>query len=83
MKKKLIGRNDVIEQCIQIQHYFNSVQHDFKIEQIYPCDQSIIIRGQACFSSETEVKIISACDIYEFNNDQTIMKITSYCIVNN
>lgn len=31
-EKKLIGQADVIAECIQVQHYFNSVQHDFKID---------------------------------------------------
>ena len=41
----------------------------------------VVVNGTAEFLKDgKQISFISACDIYEFNEDKKIEKITSYCI---
>ncbi len=75
------GKNEVMENCEQISKYFKSVQTDFKVEKLIESDHTIFVLGTAEFKRDgTRLNFISACDIYEFNNENKIEKIASYCI---
>lgn len=74
------GKFAVIEQTQKIESYFQSITHHFELDQIHLANQFIIIQGQASFQSSDQITKISACDIYEFNQESKIVKIQSYCI---
>lgn len=84
---KIIGENcftgkaDVVTNCKQTAEYFKSVTTDFAIEHIIEEPNYIAITGSAKFSKEGALLAhISACDVYEFNVENQIVKISSYCI---
>lgn len=75
-----IGKAIVVDQTKKIESYFQSVNHHFQLDQVHLTDQFVIIQGQASFESGDHITMISACDIYEFNQLSKLIKIQSYCI---
>ncbi|MCP9764279.1 nuclear transport factor 2 family protein [Lacihabitans soyangensis] len=77
-----IGKEAIIENCNQVAAYFKSVTTDFKTLNIIAQDNKIVINGTAEFSRNGQrISFVSACDLYEFNENDLIQRITSYCIV--
>ncbi len=75
------GKNAIIENCNQVAQYFKSVTTDFKTLNIISEDNKVVVNGTAgFFRGGKQVSFVSACDIYEFNDKNQILKITSYCI---
>ncbi len=75
------GRENVIENCIKTAEYFKTVTTDFKTFNIVEENQCVVINGTAeFFKDNIRLTFIFACDIYEFNLDNKLEKITSYCI---
>lgn len=75
------GKLAVIDQCRQVAGYFKSVVTNFKTDIAIADGNYVVINGTAEFIREGErVNFVSACDIYEFNNQGELQKITSYCI---
>ncbi|SDS35419.1 nuclear transport factor 2 family protein [Christiangramia echinicola] len=75
------GKKAVMENCEQTAEYFNSVQTDFKTEELIETDNKVIIIGTAEIKRDGKrLNFISACDIYEFNEKNEIEIISSYCI---
>jgi ketosteroid isomerase-like protein len=75
------GKNSIIENCNRVAQYFQSVTTDFKILNIISEDNKVVVNGTAEFFRDgKQVSFVSACDIYEFNDKNQILKITSYCI---
>ncbi|MBJ2175718.1 nuclear transport factor 2 family protein [Aureibaculum sp. A20] len=75
------GKKAVTKNCEQIGEYFKSMQTDFKTDKIIVSDNKVIIIGTAEFKQDGKrLNFISACDIYEFNDQNMIDKISSYCI---
>ncbi|WP_308993449.1 nuclear transport factor 2 family protein [Mariniflexile litorale] len=75
------GRQAIIENCEQVGKYFKSVTTDFKIQNIIESRNKVIISGTAEFLRDNKrVSFVSACDIYEFDDNNQIRSITSYCI---
>lgn len=78
---RLIGKQDVVAHCKQVGSYFESVTTDFRILNVIADGDKIAINGTAEFLRDNKrVSYVSACDLYEFNPDGQIEKITSYCI---
>ena len=78
---KFVGKNAIIMNCEQVGNYFKSVTTDFKILNIIEDGNKIVINGTAEFLRENKrVSFVFACDLYEFNDDNQIQSITSYCI---
>jgi hypothetical protein len=76
-----IGKQAIVNNCEQVGNYFKSVTTDFKILNIIADQNKVVINGTAEFlRNKKRVSFISACDIYEFNDNEQIQKITSYCI---
>lgn len=76
-----IGKNAIIENCNQVVQYFKSVTTDFKTLNIITEDNKVVVNGTAEFFRDgKQDSFVSACDIYEFNDKNQILKITSYCI---
>lgn len=75
------GKNAVMENCKKTAAYFNSVETDFKTNDIIVSGNKIIITGTAEFKLDGKrINFVSACDVYEFNENDEIEKISSYCI---
>lgn len=75
------GKKAVTENCEQTAEYFKSVETDFKTDKIIASDNKVIVIGTAEFKRDGKrLNFISACDIYEFNDEKKIEKISSYCI---
>jgi len=78
---KFTGREAIIKRCEQVGQYFKSVTTNFKTFNIIAEGNIVVIDGTAEFLKENKrISFVSACDIYEFNDDNQIQKITSYCI---
>ncbi len=76
------GKEAVIANCERTTAYFNAVQTDFKTNDIIGSENKIVIIGTAEFKREGKrINFVSACDVYDFNENNKIEKITSYCIV--
>lgn len=77
----LSGRHEIEPFCKQIRAYFDSVTTHFKPIQIIENDHCVAINGTAEFLRDGKrVSFISSCDVYEFDNQNTMVSITSYCI---
>lgn len=78
---KFTGKQAIITNCEQVENYFKSVATDFKTLNIIADGNNVVINGTAEFLRDNKrISFVSACDVYEFNNDNHIQKITSYCI---
>ncbi|MBK8503170.1 MAG: nuclear transport factor 2 family protein [Saprospiraceae bacterium] len=76
-----LGKSDVMTNCRQTAEYFNSVQTDFKTEDIIVTDKKVVVRGTGEFlRNGVRVNFITACDVYEFNENNELELISSYCI---
>lgn len=76
-----IGKQAIIDNCEQVGRYFQSVTTDFKTQSIIAEGNKVVITGTAEFLRDNQrVSFVSACDVYEFNDNNQIQKITSYCI---
>lgn len=75
------GKNQVTEKCKQVAGYFKSVTTDFETINIIADKNTVAVNGTAEFIREGKrVNFVSACDIYEFNEDNELQSVTSYCI---
>lgn len=80
-ENNFIGKQAIIDNCEQIGNYFKSVTTDFKTFNIIADGNKVVINGTAEFKRENKrVSFVSACDVYEFNDNNQIQNITSYCI---
>lgn len=76
-----IGKQAIIDNCKQVGSYFQSVTTDFKTLNIIAEGNKVVINGTAEFLRDNQrVSFVSACDIYEFDDNNQIQNITSYCI---
>ena len=76
-----IGKQAIIANCEQVGNYFQSVTTNFKTLNIITDGNKVVINGTAEFLRDNKrVSFVSACDIYEFDNNNQITNITSYCI---
>ncbi len=76
-----IGKQAIIENCAQVSAYFKSVTTHFKTINIIAAENKVAINGTAAFfKGDKQLSFVSACDFYEFNDQNQIQKISSYCI---
>jgi len=77
----LTGRIEIEPFCKKISAYFSSVTTNFKQLNLIENDFCIAINGTAEFIKEgIRVAFVSSCDVYEFDSDNKIKSINSYCI---
>ncbi len=77
----LTGRNEIAQFCKNITAYFSSVTTNFKQLNLIENDRCVAINGTAEFIREGKrVSFVSSCDVYEFDADNKILTIHSYCI---
>jgi len=75
------GRQAIIDNCKQVAAYFQTVTTRFEILNVISEDNRVAVNGTAEFLREGKrVSFVKASDLYEFNDQQHIQKITSYCI---
>jgi ketosteroid isomerase-like protein len=80
-ESQLVGKAAIEVHCGQVAQYFKSVTTNFKTEHIIEDDHHVVVSGTAEFlRDEQRLSFISACDVYEFNKQGLIAKVTSYCI---
>ena len=74
------GKTDVMLNCKNTAQYFKSVQTNFLTEDILTYKNKVVVIGTAEFLRDGKrLDFIYATDIYEFNQDKIINKISSYC----
>ncbi len=77
----LKGKAAVVNNCRQTSEYFNSVETNFNTEDIIVSECKVVIRGTGEFLRDGKrLNLITACDVYEFSNNNKLEKISSYCI---
>jgi hypothetical protein len=80
-QQTLEGKENVKAHCQNIAAYFRSVTTDFNIHQTVQADGKVAIIGLGEFTREgITISKISACDIYQFDSENKIRSISSYCI---
>ena len=78
---RFVGKQAILDNCEQVGNYFKSATTDFKTLNIIAEGNKVVINGTAVFlRNNKRVAFVSACDIYEFNDNSQIQIITSYCI---
>lgn len=76
-----IGKQAIIDNCKQVGAYFKSVTTNFVTLNVISENNTVVVNGTAEFLRDNkQVSFVSACDLYEFNDNNQIQKITSYCI---
>jgi hypothetical protein len=67
--------------CKQTADYFQTVETDFNTTKVIESVSTVIVIGTAEFKRDgNRLSFISACDVYEFNLNNEIEQIDSYCI---
>jgi hypothetical protein len=80
-ERLLTGRSEIEPFCKDIAAYFSSVTTHFKQLNVIENDRCVAINGTAEFvRAGKPVAFISSCDVYEFDTDNKIVSINSYCI---
>ena len=75
-----IGKQAIIDNCEQVGKYFKSITTVFKTLNTVADNSKVVVHGTAEFlRNDIRVSFVSACDVYEFNYNNKIEKITSYC----
>jgi len=75
------GKQAIVDNCEQVGNYFKSVTTNFKTLNIIAQDNNVVIEGTGEFLKDNNrISFVSACDVYEFSDNNLIKKITSYCI---
>jgi hypothetical protein len=75
------GKKAVMENCAQVAGYFESVTTNFKTIHVISDNNRVAVSGTAEFIRDGKrVNFVSACDVYEFNDNNELQTITSYCI---
>ena len=78
------GKNEVMNNCKRTLEYFKSVETNFQTEDTITTDNKVVVRGTGEFIRDGKrVNLIPACDVYEFNSNGKLEKISSYCIPEN
>ncbi len=75
------GKQAIIDNCELVGNYFKSITTNFNTLNIITDDLKVVINGTAEFLRDNKrISFVSACDVYEFNGNNQIQNITSYCI---
>ena len=76
-----VGKNAIEEQCKKVAAYFKTVDTLFSLHRVIVDSTQVVIEGTAEFSKNNKrLSFVYACDLYEFDKDYRLTKITSYCI---
>jgi len=77
----IAGKEQLIEKCNQTAAYFQSVTTQFTTLNIIEDNNRIAINGTAEFiRNNKSIAFVYSCDVYEFDDKNMLLNITSYCI---
>ena len=80
-ENRFIGKKVILQNCEQVAAYFKSVTTNFQTLNVITEGQKVVVDGTAEFIRDGKrVSFISACDLYDFDENNQIQRITSYCI---
>ncbi|HRN79209.1 MAG TPA: hypothetical protein PKY29_02895 [Ferruginibacter sp.] len=80
----LNGKSAIIDNCKKVAEYFNTVQTEFTIQNVVMEGNKVVVNGTARFRKDEKIlSIVSACDLYMFNDEHQLTNIISYCITIN
>jgi hypothetical protein len=80
-EQNLNGKDEIEPFCKKVSQYFNSITTEFIQDTVIENDHCVSINGTAKFiSMDQPDKMIFSCDVYEFDNSNNLLSITSYCI---
>lgn len=80
----LTGRHEIEKFCKKIRAYFDSVTTNFQQLNLIENENCVAINGTAEFLRDGKrVSFVSSCDVYEFDSENKIVSIHSYCITEN
>lgn len=80
-EKTLKGISQICAHCDQIASYFAEVTTDFRMIAAIENEEKIAIQGTAAFlKNGVQLSFVSACDVYVFGDNNTLISITSFCI---
>lgn len=75
------GKEAVVQQCEKVAAYFKTVTTNFTTHNIIADQDHVAIDGSAEFVKDGQrISFVESCDVYEFDDDKKLEKITSYCI---
>lgn len=78
---EIIGKSEVVSNCLKASEYFDLVNTVFTTEEVIKDQNKVVIRGKGEFIRDGKrVNLIAACDVYEFNDNDQVKKISSFCI---
>lgn len=77
----LEGKKEIESFCKKISTYFDSITTNFNQLNLIENDNCVAINGTAEFLRDGKrVSFVSSCDVYEFDSNNKIVSIHSYCI---
>lgn len=77
----LKGKKEIETFCKKIADYFASVTTKFEEYNLIENDRCVAINGTAEFLRDGKrISFVSSCDMYEFDDNNKIVSIHSYCI---
>ncbi|WP_020615423.1 nuclear transport factor 2 family protein [Paenibacillus daejeonensis] len=80
-ENRFAGKEAVMANCKRTASYFDSVTTDFQMSNIIADHNRVAINGTATFTrGDEKLAFVSACDVYEFNDNHELQRIDSYCI---
>ncbi len=80
-ENEFIGKQAVIKRCEEVADYFESVTTNFVTHHVITEGNLVVVNGTGEFLRDGKrVSLISASEWYEFDDDDQIIKIYSYCI---
>ncbi|MBL8322841.1 MAG: nuclear transport factor 2 family protein [Acinetobacter sp.] len=79
-EQRIEGAAAVLKHGRAIEAYFSTVAHEFTVQAVHQCGNTVIVQGQALFRKPDQDSRIAACDIYAFDDARKLMHIQSYCI---
>lgn len=75
------GREAIIAHTKKVSDYFQSLTTNFTCHTIIAEENKVVIIGDAEFIKDgILISFVTACDIYEFNEDDEFVKMDSFCI---
>lgn len=80
-ENEFLGKQAVINKCEEVASYFASMTTNFIIHHIISDGNMVVVNGTGEFLRDgRRVSLISASGWYEFDDNDRIIKIYSYCI---
>ena len=77
----LTGRNQIEPFCKKIRAYFDGITTNFQQLNLIENEHCVAINGTAEFIRDGKrVSFVSSCGVYEFDGNNKIISINSYCI---